>query len=157
MTQRAGPAARSMWETVTLDFIALGIRAVLAGVATALALVVIVLLSGAAQAAVPDAQETLRLGDAGAGSLLVKADKPDLYRRLPTLRTEVDIRVSGIVARARVVRVSQYFGGMVERVCISYPTKLAWPICACAGSAWSKARSGARSGRRVTTGEARGP
>jgi hypothetical protein len=74
MTQRAAPATKPIGETVTLDFFALGVRAVLAAVVTAAALIAIVLLlSGAAQAAVAGAQETLRLGDAGAGSLLVKA------------------------------------------------------------------------------------
>jgi hypothetical protein len=52
-------AARTMTETVTLDFLALGARALLTGVATAVTLAAIVLLlSGAAQAAAGDAGGT---------------------------------------------------------------------------------------------------
>ena len=66
MTQRqAAPAPRTMGETVILDFLALGARAVLAALVTALGLAAIVLLlSGAAQAAAAAEEDTLRLRDA---------------------------------------------------------------------------------------------
>src|SRR5688572_23633119 len=85
-----------------LAFVAPGMRAMLAALATVLVLAGIVLaVSGAAEAAAENG-DTIRLHEAGAGSLLVKTAEADLYRPLPTVATEVDIRVSGIVARARV-------------------------------------------------------
>ncbi|MCW5592234.1 MAG: marine proteobacterial sortase target protein, partial [Burkholderiales bacterium] len=90
---------------VLLDFSGLVARGALAGLVTCLVLVAAVLLfSATASAAVPAEEAPLRIGDAEAAGLLVKTGEPGLYRRLPALATDVDARVSGIVARTRVVQ-----------------------------------------------------
>src|SRR6185503_2068978 len=66
-----------------------------------LAAIILFLAGPKPAAAAPD---TVRLRDAGTGSLLVGTDTPQEYRPLPTVSTDVDIRVSGIVARTRVVQ-----------------------------------------------------
>ncbi len=50
--------------------------------------------------------ETLRPGDVGAGSLLLRTPQPGRYMPAPTVATDVNMRVSGMIAR---VRVSQRF------------------------------------------------
>jgi Ca-activated chloride channel family protein len=82
------------------DFIALGVRAVLSGVAVALALgFAAIVLAGNAQAA-----QTVKLGDARTGALLLGTATPGEYVMAPTVETEVAISVTGMVARTRLTQ-----------------------------------------------------
>lgn len=69
-----------------------------------LALMAVVLPAGLPQAATLDSthEVTLGKGDVKQGSLLFKTDKPGQYIPAPTLDTEVHLRVTGLVARAKV-------------------------------------------------------
>jgi Ca-activated chloride channel family protein len=82
------------------DFIVLGVRAVLGGVAVALALgFAAIVLASNAQAA-----GTVAPADARAGELLLTTGTPGQYTVAPTVETEVAITVSGVVARTRVTQ-----------------------------------------------------
>ena len=86
---------------VALDFLLLAAAAILAGLVTAaIAAAVVILLSGAAHASTR-ATDEMPLHAAGSGSLMLKTES-GLYRALPTLKTDVYIRATGIVARAYV-------------------------------------------------------
>src|SRR5688572_30812926 len=96
---RERPPLRS--ARVAIDFLLLAAAAIMAGLVTAaVAATVVILLSGAAQASTRSGEE-IPLHAAGSGSLMLKA-APGLYRALPTLKTDVYIRATGIVARAYV-------------------------------------------------------
>lgn len=80
-------------------FIALGLRAVLSGIAVALALgFAAIVLAANAQAA------TVKLGDARTGALLLGTATPGEYTVAPTVETEVAITVTGMVARTRLTQ-----------------------------------------------------
>jgi Ca-activated chloride channel family protein len=82
------------------DFMVLGVRALLSGVAVALALgFAAVVLAGNAQAA-----GTVTLDDARTGELLLSTGTPGRYTVAPTVETEVAIRVTGMIARTRVTQ-----------------------------------------------------
>lgn len=80
-------------------FIVLGIRALVSGIAVALALgFAAVVLAGNAQAA------TVKPGDARTGALLLGTATPGEYVVAPTVETEVAITVTGMVARTRLTQ-----------------------------------------------------
>lgn len=82
------------------DFIVLGVRAVLGGIAVALALgFAAIVLASNAQAA-----GTVAPADARSGELLLTTGTPGQYTVAPTVETEVAISVSGVVARTRVTQ-----------------------------------------------------
>jgi len=88
---------------VLLDFLALAAKGVAAGIMTCVVLAALVLLfSGVAGAASFAPGDYIQLKDVETGSLLIKAEREGLYRRMPLLKTDVETRVSGIVARTRV-------------------------------------------------------
>jgi Ca-activated chloride channel family protein len=73
--------------------------------ALVLALLVLVFPAGARASGTDDARmPEARLSDVDSGSLLLRTGDGAVYRRAPTLNTDVDIRVSGMVARAKVVQ-----------------------------------------------------
>ncbi len=81
-------------------FIVLGVRALLSGIAVALALgFAAIVLAGNAQAA-----QTVKLGDARTGALLLGTATPGEYVMAPTVETEVAISVTGMVARTRLTQ-----------------------------------------------------
>ncbi|HSN21562.1 MAG TPA: marine proteobacterial sortase target protein [Usitatibacter sp.] len=80
-------------------FIVLGVRALLSGVAVALALgFAALVLAGNAQAA------AVKPGEARSGELLLATGAPGEYTPAPTVETEVAITVTGMVARTRVTQ-----------------------------------------------------
>ena len=82
------------------DFIVLGVRAVLGGIAVALALgFAAIVLASNAQAA-----GTVAPADARSGELLLTTGTSGQYTVAPTVETEVAISVSGVVARTRVTQ-----------------------------------------------------
>jgi Ca-activated chloride channel family protein len=88
------------------DFLELACRAFMAGVAAALLFAIAALvLSLSAQAA------PVTLKDPKAGALLFRTGTAGEYQAAPQLETEVAIRVTGIVARARVSQVFHNPGG----------------------------------------------
>lgn len=105
MTQRPMTAASDkavLNSRALLDFLGLFGRGAAAGIVTCVVLAAIVLLFSGAAAAAPD--DAIQLKDAGTGSLLIKAEQPGFYRCLPLLKTDVEMRVSGIVSRTRVTQ-----------------------------------------------------
>jgi len=74
------------------------------GLLTALVLAALVLLPTLVRAAEPDALPEVRMNDVHSGSLLFRTTQAGLYRHAPTLHTDVKIKVSGMVARAKVVQ-----------------------------------------------------
>src|SRR5690348_4178056 len=93
-----GRGASALW-----DFLVLGCKAFVSGLAVALALgFAAVVLASHAQAAT-----TLTLKDPRAGGLLFRTDVAGQYEVAPTVETEVAIQVTGIVARTRVTQAFQ--------------------------------------------------
>ncbi|HXZ48639.1 MAG TPA: marine proteobacterial sortase target protein [Usitatibacter sp.] len=90
---RRGPTAASGAK----DFIVLGLRAAASGIVVALAL-------GFAALVLADNAQAAAIGDARTGMLLLASAAPGGYAPAPTLETEVEIQVSGIVARTRVTQ-----------------------------------------------------
>src|SRR6185437_15550130 len=81
------------------DFIVLGARALVSGVAVALALgFAAVVLAQNAQAA------AVKVNDARNGELLLQTGTPGEYTLAPTVETEVAIRVTGMIARTRLTQ-----------------------------------------------------
>ncbi|HEX6634281.1 MAG TPA: marine proteobacterial sortase target protein [Usitatibacter sp.] len=80
-------------------FIVLGVRALLSGIAVALALgFAALVLAGNTQAA------PLKMADARTGTLLLRTATPGEYVAAPTVETEVAITVTGMVARTRLTQ-----------------------------------------------------
>lgn len=78
------------------------------GIATALLLsLAVMLIPGNARAAGDEhaiLAGLVRPAEVGRGSLLLRTDMEGLYRHAPVLHTDVDLRVSGMVVRAKVVQ-----------------------------------------------------
>lgn len=100
-TRTAPPGVRH--RPHALELAALIVRILAGGLAVALALAALVLLLASGAHAAELQATPLRAAEAGQGTLLLR-DADGATRALPTLATEVTIRVSGPLARARVVQ-----------------------------------------------------
>jgi Ca-activated chloride channel family protein len=105
-TQMEQGNARRASQVEIGDFLDLACRAVMGGVAAALAFATIaLLLSFAANA------RTVGINDPKTGELLLRTGTAGQYDVAPKLETEVAIQVSGLVARTRVTQVFHNPGG----------------------------------------------
>ena len=91
------------------------LMSVLAGflVSMLLALLVMFLpgLSQAAMAADTIDQEMIRKNDVTSGSVLLRTEKRGMYRLAPILKTDVHMRVNGMLVRTRVVQRFSHISG----------------------------------------------
>ena len=80
---------------------------ILTGLFASVALMtLVVLVNGEAKAAELDnlTADYVKKNDVVSGSVLFKTDKPGLYKRAPVLKTDVHMRVNGMIVRTKVVQ-----------------------------------------------------
>ncbi len=88
-------------DSALTDFLELTGKAILGGVAASLVLAALALLLAT------NAQAQAKPGDAKAGTLLVRTGPGGALEAAPTVETDVDIHVTGLVARTRVAQAFQ--------------------------------------------------
>ena len=106
VTSSAASRASVRPTRVAIDFLLLAAAAVVAGLLAAAAAGAVVILLSAPSYAAEVAPDEVPLEAARSGSLMLKTAS-GLYRALPTLKTDVRIRATGIVARAQVSQAFQ--------------------------------------------------
>ena len=106
VTSSAASRASVRPTRVAIDFLLLAGAAIVAGLLAAAAAAAVVILLSASSYAAEIVGDEVPLAAARSGSLMLKT-APGLYRALPTLKTEVRIRATGIVARAHVTQAFQ--------------------------------------------------
>ena len=104
LSNRTWMGPRTPMRAILVDLIRFVVLAFVAGAGFALFLTLTVVVL--TLAAPPAAAQEIRPADATSGSFLVRVQPSGAYVRAPTVATDVDIEVSGLVAR---VTVSQTF------------------------------------------------
>jgi len=92
----------------SLDFLIGLLMSILSGIVVSFVLgLMVMFLPGISQAGEIENErvsEYVKKGDVSSGSVLLRTDKPGLYQQAPTLKTDVHMRVSGMLVRTRVVQ-----------------------------------------------------